>query len=551
MPIPGESKQCACVAPNSIHRSPWTKVNFVTGRLYLRVIALVGWRCWALAFLLGVLGAGAMAPLHGVFLLVPALSGLLWLVFSRFTARAAFGVGWWFGFGHFTAGLYWVANALLTYPDRFGWLAPFAVFGLAGVLALFPAGVTILTRMSARQCSGIGRVLVFAALWTTFEWVRSWAFTGFPWNLIGSVWTFSDPMIQFAALAGVYGLGLLTVIVAAMPALLAGGEDWTSRGSPARALTVTALVLVVVWAGGAGRLSGASVDRVPDVRLRLVQPNVDQKLKWDRQHRSSNFNDQLTMSVAPPSPGANMPTHVIWAETAATYFIAKDGNVRKALAGATPRGGLLMTGAPRTSTQSEAVYRVWNSFQVIDEEARIVGTYDKSHLVPFGEYMPFRRILNFAKITDGATDFSPGTGPRTLRLKGLPPVSPLICYEVIFPGEVVDSRDRPGWLLNLTNDGWYGVSSGPYQHFAAARLRAVEQGLPLVRVANTGISGVVDGYGRVVAKLGLAKKGVLDSALPSALGAPLYSRVGDWIVLLLVLLVAGTGFLMESVRRGS
>jgi apolipoprotein N-acyltransferase len=523
----------------------------VTGRLYFRVIALDGWRRWSLAFLLGILATGAMAPLHGVFLLVPALSGLLWLVFSKSTARAAFAIGWWFGFGHFSAGLYWVANALLTYPERFGWLAPFAVFGLAAVLALFPACVTALTRMSARQCSGIGRVLVFAALWTTVEWVRSWAFTGFPWNLIGSVWTFSDAMIQSTALVGVYGLGLLSVVVAALPAALAGGEDWKFQGSPARAMTLAALTLVIVWAGGVVRLSGASSERVPDVRLRLVQPNIDQKLKWDRQHRSKNFNDQLAMSVAPPAPGGDLPTHVIWAETAATYFIAKDGNVRKALAGATPKGGLMMTGAPRTSAQSEPVYRVWNSFQVIDEEARIVGTYDKSHLVPFGEYMPFRRILSFAKITDGATDFSPGTGPKTLRLKGLPPVSPLICYEVIFPGEVVDPQDRPGWLLNLTNDGWYGVSSGPYQHFAAARLRAVEQGLPLVRVANTGISGVIDGYGRVIAKLELAKKGVLDSALPSALPVTLYGRLGDWIVILLVFLAGGAGLLMKPARRGS
>ncbi|MBT4931970.1 MAG: apolipoprotein N-acyltransferase [Rhodospirillaceae bacterium] len=524
-------------------------VNFVKSRLYLRVIALGGWRRWALTFLLGVLAAGAMAPLHGVFLLVPGLSGLLWLVFSKGTARAAFGVGWWFGFGHFSAGLYWVANALLTYPDRFGWMAPFAVFGLAAVLALFPACVTVLTRLSARRCSGIGRVLVFAALWTTFEWLRSWVFTGFPWNLIGSVWAFSDPMIQLSALAGVYGLGLLTVIVAAMPALLAGGDEWAVKGSPLRPLTLAVLALVVVWAGGAVRLSGATADRVPDVRLRLVQPNIDQKLKWDRQYRSSHFNDQLAMSVAPPSPGVEQPTHVIWAETATTFFISKDGNVRKALAGATPKGGLLMTGAPRTSSQSEPVYRVWNSFQVIDEEARIVGTYDKSHMVPFGEYMPFRKVLNLAKITDGATDFSPGPGPKTLRLKGLPPVSPLICYEVIFPGEVVDQRDRPEWLLNLTNDGWYGVSSGPYQHFAAARFRAAEQGLPLVRVANTGISGVVDGYGRVIAKLGLSEQGVLDSALPSALGPTLYGRLGDWIVILLVLLVSGAGLLMKPGRR--
>jgi len=523
----------------------------VGSRLYLRIIALNGWRRWALAFLLGVLGAGAMAPLHGVFLLLPAMTGLLWLVFSRASARSAFGVGWWFGFGHFSAGLYWVANALLTYPDRFGWLAPFAVLGLAAVLAVFPAAVAGLTRISSRQCSGVGRVFVFAALWIIFEWLRSWVFTGFPWNLIGSVWVFSEAMIQSTAIAGVYGLGLVTVIVAAMPAILAGDEDWATNAKSSLTLGITALALVVIWGGGAMRLSGASGEVVPEVRLRLVQPNIDQKLKWDRQHRQKNFNEQLRMSAAPPPPGAPSPSHVIWAETAATYFIANEANPRKAIARVTPKGGLIITGAPRTTLNKEPVYRVWNSLSAIDEEARVVGTYDKSHLVPFGEYMPFRGVLGFDKLTAGATDFSAGPGPLTLRLKGLPPVAPLICYEVIFPGRVLDKRDRPQWLLNLTNDGWYGISAGPYQHFAAARLRAVEEGLPLVRVANTGISGVIDGYGRVVSKLELGTKGTLDSDLPRALGPTPYGRLGDWIVIFFVLMAAGVGYLMPSLRRGS
>jgi apolipoprotein N-acyltransferase len=517
--------------------------------LFLRVLALKGWRRLALAFLLGVLGAGAMPPLYGVFLLIPAMSGLLWLVFSRVSARSAFGVGWWFGFGHFSAGLYWVANALMVYPDRHGWMAPFAVFGLAAVLAFFPAFVTYLTRIFAANCSGVGRVFVFAALWTGVEWLRSWVFTGFPWNLIGSVWVFSDAMMQSAAVAGVYGLGLLSVIVAAMPAILAAGDDWQSPLPPQRALLYCGLALGVVWAGGVLRLSGASGDVVPDVRLRLVQPNIPQSLKWEAGQKPKNFTKQLQMSAAPPQLGATPPSHIIWAETAATYFIANEARPRQAIAGITPKGGLTITGAPRTSPQKEPVYRVWNSLHAVDEGARIVGTYDKFHLVPFGEYTPFQKVLGFAKLTAGTTGFSAGPGPRTLRFKGLPPVSPLICYEVIFPARVVDNRDRPGWLLNLTNDGWYGLSSGPYQHFAAARLRAVEEGLPLVRVANTGISGVIDGYGRVVAKLELGAKGFLDSDLPIALVATIYGRLGNWIVALLVLMVAGAGLLMPCWGR--
>jgi apolipoprotein N-acyltransferase len=188
------------------------------------------------------------------------------------------------------------------------------------------------------------------------------------------------------------------------------------------------------------------------------------------------------------------------------------------------------------------MYQVWNSIHGIDEVGNVVGTYDKFHLVPFGEYTPLRNVFKFSKITVGTTDFSAGFGPRTIHFKGLPPVSPLICYEVIFPGQVVDSHDRPEWLLNLTNDGWYGSSSGPYQHFDSARLRAVEEGLPLVRVANTGISGVIDGYGRVVSQLELGTKGALDSVLPSSLQMTLYGRLGNWIVIFLILslLVFGT-----------
>ncbi|MBL6931508.1 MAG: apolipoprotein N-acyltransferase [Rhodospirillales bacterium] len=518
---------------------------------YRRVSGQKGWRRLALAFLFGILGTGAMPPLHGVFLLVPALSGLLWLIFSGPSSRNAFACGWWFGMGHFSAGLYWISNALLVDAARYGWLAPLAVFGVAGVLAFFTAFVSLLTRTFARHSSGVGRVFIFAAVWTGFEWLRSWVFTGFPWNLIGSVWVFSDAMIQSATLAGVYGLSLLSVIVASIPSILAHKDGWQETSSPTKIILFAALALVVVWAGGALRLSSASDDVVPNVHLRLVQPNIDQKLKWQQDQRPLNLLDQIRMGSSPADPGKKSPTHIIWSETAATFFIGNNANARNAIARGTPEAGLTITGAPRDSTDPANGYRVWNSLLAVNAKSEIVGTYDKHHLVPFGEYMPFRSILGFTKLTAGSRDFSAGSGALTLKLKGLPPVSPLICYEVIFPGRVVNANNRPGWMLNLTNDGWYGVSSGPYQHFAASRLRAVEEGLPLVRVANTGISGVIDGYGRVVASLKLDTKGVLDSALPRALKGTLYGRLGDWMVIFLILLSAGAGALMKTCSRGS
>jgi apolipoprotein N-acyltransferase len=504
-----------------------------------------GGRRWALAFFLGVLGAGAMAPIYAVFLLIPSIIGLLWLTYDSSCVRGAFAAGWWFGLGHFVAGFYWVANALFVQPDRFGWMAPFAVFFLAGIMALFPAVSVVVSRALGGRSTGVGRVLVFAAAWIFFEWVRSWIFTGFPWNLIGSIWTFSDAIIQSAALAGVYGLGLLSVLVAGMPAILADNDGWQSKGSPSRPIGIIILFLFVVWSGGAYRLSEASDETVSGVVLRLVQPNIDQKLKWEPRLREKNFKEQIRMGGATPKPGFSVPTHIFWAETAATYFLDKDYASRKAIASSTPKGGLTITGALRTEHRGVGVYQIWNSMQGIDEVGNVVGTYDKFHLVPFGEYTPLRKIFKFSKITVGTTDFSAGPGPRTLRLRGLPPVSPLICYEVIFPNQVVDRQDRPEWLLNLTNDGWYGASSGPYQHFDAARLRAVEEGLPLVRVANTGISGVIDGYGRVVSSLALGTKGTLDSGLPSSLQTTLYGRLGNSIVILLILTIAVIGTLIN------
>ena len=517
------------------------------GRLQKRIAAVSGWRRFALAAGLGALATAALPPVHLVVLLVPAFVGLVWLIDASPRPRTAFAAGWWFGFGHFTAGLYWIAFALLTKPERFGWMVPFAVFGLSALIALFPAGAALLTR--AVRGAGPGRILVFGAAWTALEWVRGWAFTGFPWNLIGTAWVFSDGMIQLAAVTGVYGLSLLSVVVAAMPAVLTDGGAWAGR----KAVPVAAafIVLGVVWGGGLVRLAGAGNAVVPDVRLRLVQPNIDQRLKWRPELRQQHVLRQVRMSTA--AAGATQdkgaPTHVIWAETAAPLFLGSDPAALGVIGGAVPSGGLIITGTIRRTPPGEKPFRIWNSLQAVDGRARVVATYDKFHLVPFGEYVPFRGLLSFAKVTAGQVDFSRGPGVRTLRLPGLPPVSPLICYEVIFPGRVVDRQDRPGWLLNITNDGWYGRSSGPYQHFAAARLRAVEEGLPLVRVAGTGISAVVDAYGRTVARLGLGRAGVIDSDLPAPLaGATPYGRLGDRIVLLILIVVAGTGYVLQRVR---
>jgi apolipoprotein N-acyltransferase len=524
--------------------------------------ALTGPRRYALATALGAGLSAALAPLYAVPLLFIAFTGLVWLVAGSRSLGAAAATGWWFGFGHFLTGLYWVALAFYTDPERFGWMAPFALLGLAGGLAVFPAAATALTWLAGRQglARGAGVVLALGVAWTVMEWLRGHVLTGFPWNLAGYAWAFSDAMIQPAAVIGVYGLSLLTVVLAAMPATL--GAPARSRLRALAPVAVAAAVLAALWIAGAARLAEAgppgSYAMVPGVGLRIVQPNIDQRRKWQAELREAHLARYLDMTVAPgprlkagPLQGAPV-THAIWPETAAPFFLEHDSAHRAAVAQAAPLGGLVITGAPRATPRGARLFRVWNSVLAVDSEGAIAGSYDKFHLVPFGEYVPLRRFIDsfvdVAKITPGAIDFSAGPGPRTLRLAGLPPVSPLICYEAIFPGAVVDPGDRPAWLLNLTNDGWFGISSGPYQHFEAARLRAVEEGLPLVRAANTGISGVIDPYGRVRTALGLGRAGVIDSGLPAALPeATVYARLGDWT--LLALLVAAGALAGALARR--
>ena len=510
-----------------------------------RFLGLGGWRRPALLGGLGVLAALALPPVYALPFLIPAFSGLLWSVEECPTPAKAFAAGWWFGFGHSAAGLSWIGFAFLVDAPRFAWMSPFAVLGMAAGMALFPAGAAALSRyvFGKIRLSGVGRVIIFSAFWVSLEWFRGWVLTGFPWNLLGTVWTWSDAMIQLAALTGVYGLSLLTVFVAAMPALLAGpGPDAEKNRPGPRPLVLASLALLgVVWAGGQWRLAMATEDVVPGVRLRLVQPNIPQALKWRPELRQGHVLKQLAMSRKPPPPDGP-PTHIIWAETAVPFVLQENPGLIKALGAAAPPDGLIIVGSPRSTPGGEKPRRIWNSIYAIDSKGQIKGTYDKHHLVPFGEYVPFRGILPIEKLTQGRLDFSPGPGIRTFNWQGLPPVSPLICYEVIFPGRVTDAGNRAEWLLNLTNDAWFGNSSGPYQHFAASRLRAVEEGLPLVRVANTGISGVIDGYGRVIRRLGLGREGIIDSPLPAKIsGNTPFSLLGDWItgVILIMTMVAG------------
>lgn len=500
------------------------------GPLAKRVAGVRGWRRALTAIALGAAAATAQPPLHLYPALVVAFTGLVWLLEGAGGRRHAFIDGWLFGVGYFVAGLYWVSGALLVDAARFAWLIPFAVLGLSFGFAVFVGAATLLVHLLRPPQAfpgGVSRVCALAAAWTFMEWMRGWMLTGFPWNPVGAVWVEELPVLQTAAWVGVYGLSLLTVYSAGAFAGLASGgrRRWQVACAGVGLMAVLAIM-------GAVRLDAAPSGQTEGVELRIVQPNIPQREKIQNDLQFAAFSRLVMMSE-----GGEGTTHVIWPEAATPLPMLRNPSNRSMIRRAVPPDGVLITGTVRFRRDAGGrINGAWNSIAGINGEGMVVGIYDKHHLVPFGEYMPLRSILPISRVVPGLLDFSAGPGPRTLMLPGLPPFSPLICYEVIFPGAVVADGLRPAWLLNVTNDGWFGMSSGPYQHFASARMRAVEEGLPLVRAANTGISGVVDPYGRVLDRLGLGERGVIDSALPLPT-ATVYARTGDLPTATVVLLI--------------
>jgi apolipoprotein N-acyltransferase len=502
---------------------------------------LFGWRRYGLAVLLGASAAAALPPVDLVPMLVVAFAGLLWLDDGSAAPFASFALGCAFGFGFFLAGLYWIAGALFVNIAAFWWLVPFAVAGLPALFALYVGLALYAVHVATRslRLPATARVFAFAIAWSAAEWARGHAFGGFPWNLVGYAWSGGFPgaiaLLQSVAWVGIYGLGFATVLAASMPALFGVTSPAPISAIRRCAPAVGAgLLLLAPAAPGALRL-----ERSPPADtatwLRLVQPSIPQNLKWDAAAAANNFQRLITLSTAPaPHPIAA----ILWPEAAVPFLLGRDPVARRAIAAIAPAKGYVITGALRANPPPGPVDRVWNSIEAVDADGAIVGNYDKAHLVPFGEYVPLRNFLPFRKITAGTIDLSAGPGAATLVLPGLPPFAPLICYEAIFPGAVIDAARRPDWLLNMTNDAWYGRSSGPFQHFAIARTRAVEEGLPLVRVANNGVSGVIDAHGRVPARINLDAVGYADVALPVALEPTFYARTGDWTLLTLLLLGA-------------
>jgi apolipoprotein N-acyltransferase len=488
---------------------------------------LSGRRALFTAFGLGLVSALALPPLYLVPVLLLAVPGLLALLDGARSWKRTGVLGFAWGMGHHMAGLYWISHALLTDPWRWGWLVPVAVPGLAVPLALYVALAAILAWLAA---PGWRRWLALAGAWTLVEMLRGLLFTGFPWNLTGTVWAFDALPLQGAALVGVHGLSLVTMLLAGLPAL---GRRAVAGGVAA----LLALAGLSAW-----RLAQPE-PAAPGVNLLLVQGNVQQEAKWREDQRWPIFRRylDLTREGAARAP-ADLPLAVIWPETASPFLLPNDPEARRYAAETLPPGGMLLAGSVRAEWGPDGrASEVFNSLSAVGRDAALLGVYDKSHLVPFGEYMPLRGLIPI-RMVQGGLDFSSGPGAVAMTVPGLPAFSPLICYEVIFPGAVAPAT-RPGWLLNITNDAWFGYSAGPFQHLAAARLRVVEEGLPMARAAQTGVSVVLDAHGRVAGKLGLGHMGSLLAPLPGALPPTPYARFGAWIPGLLAVLALLAAFL--------
>lgn len=497
-----------------------------------RVRGLAGWQRSLAAFCAGLVSASAFAPFNVFPALLVAYAVLVLLIDGasreKSPVRAAALVGWCFGFGQFLAGLYWVGYAFTVDPAAHAWQIPF-------VAVLLPGGLAIYTALACGICArvwpaGAARIFLFASVYAITEWLRGHLLTGFPWNLAAYAWGALPGVMQSASVVGAYGLTLLTLLFAASLAELAGHHSRTWYLPAA-----LAALFMLIWIGGEARLAAVHPGNVPNVRVRLVQPNIPQAEKYRLQFRVRNWLRLMDLSEA---SARTPPTIIVWPEAAPPFLITAVPEALAQIRTLTPDHHVLMTGTPRAQQEPDGRYTYFNSFFVFSHGGQLVGLYDKSHLVPFGEYLPLPRVLHalgLNKIVEMPDGFGEGPGPRTLDIPGAPRAGPLICYEIIFPGAVV-GRERPDWIVNVTDDSWFGPSTGPYQHLLMARMRAIEEGLPIVRVANTGVSAVVDPLGRMESHLPLGRMGFLDSDLPRALPPTLYVRYRDIGFLTLLIL---------------
>lgn len=508
MPIRAVSSACAsgCTAP---HMAETLLQRFADAKAWQRFALLAG---------LGVVAALGQAPLDIWPATLLAFAILFWLYDPHATPKRAMWQVWAFGVGYFAFSLRWIVEPFFVDLARHGWMAPFAIVLMAAGAALFwGLAAWIAQRFLRRGAVSLGLMLVAA------EITRSLILSGFPWALIGHVWI-TTPLAQLAAFGGPHLLSLLTIVAALALTALTGPRRITAAG------------VLAAFAIGAFMIGpGDTLPPEPDAPIvRLVQPNAPQHQKWDPAHRDTFVRRMIAATGAGPRPDM-----VVWPETAIPYLLNHIEDDMRVMTDAA-RGAPLVFGIQRF----DADRNFYNSLIVMSPGGSLDAIYDKRHLVPFGEYMPGAALLGRAGMAGLArnlgTGFAPGKTPGPVQIPGIGSAIPLICYEGIFAEEISDGGNRARLLLLITNDAWFGQAAGPYQHLAQARLRAIEQGLPMVRVANTGISAMIDARGRIVDHLPLGVDGAIDVPLPQALPPTFYVRAGDLpVIIVLILLTLG------------
>lgn len=516
-------------------------------RLGGRIILLWGWQRALVAFLAGALAVLGQAPYDffaACFLSFPLLVWLLDGATGEASGsllrrlRPAFAVGWWFGFGYFLAGLWWIGSALLVEADSFAWALPLAVVGIPFALAFFYGFAAVIAR--SLWSNDIGRIAALAFGFGLAEWLRGVLFTGFPWNAIGYAAMPVPLLMQSVSLTGMVGMNALAVFVFALPALLAAR----------RHLRLGAALLVVLAAAHLGfgyiRLTAPENTATQSLNVRIVQPAVDMTEKWDASVRDRIFAVLLGLSAKAPEPGHEKPQLILWPETSVPFLFAERPDALTALGDMLGDGQMLIAGVVREEGGSAAGAdsRYYNSVVAIDDKGEITDAVDKVHLVPFGEYLPFADLLGrfgIEQLVAGPMTFAAGNERHAITLPGGVRALPFICYEVIFPDLVAVDATSAQLIVNVTNDAWFGDTPGPYQHFRQAQIRAVENGLPLLRAANNGISAVVDPRGRIIDALAIDARGAIDAKVPIAAQAVVSAaqrRINGMLIMLLFALTA-------------
>lgn len=493
-----------------------------------------GWQRRAIALAAGAFCALALPPFYLWPILFLSLPVLIWLLDGLYEVRgnsgklsfkAAFGTGWWFGLGYFMASLWWISAAFLVDGERFAWMIPFALVGMGAGLGLFTGlAVAIATRFWSDKSS---RIMPFALALSAAEILRGHILTGFPWNAIGYAISDNIYLLQSASVFGIYGLNLLVLFICAAPAVLADERGTRSRRP---VLFVASLCLGAMFCFGIWRIEVAEKPELTNTDIRIIQPAIPQDQKWLPQNRDWVFNSYLSLTSSALGSQARLDAErlVIWPESSLPFLLQQTPEAFVAISSALNGTGNLAVGAIRQEI-SEGAPRYFNSIYLMNGQGVIQDAYDKVHLVPFGEYLPFEDLLSgigLRKLVDAPGAFTAGHSRRLMTLPSGLSLLPLICYEAIFPGMAASEDGRPDFLLNVTNDAWFGDTPGPYQHLAQARMRAVEQGLPLVRAANTGVSALIDPHGVTLGQLPLMNRGVLDLPLTSSEDLTIFVQFG-------------------------